>query len=969
MNTTRQQVKPGSTVGLFTATHSETVKGRRCWHVECPECGWKTSGDISNIKRRKTCGGCGRTTPAVSNSVTFTCITSDTPDLCKTISTNGSTQPGTVKSGRYKTYSKTMLWFYEWLFRITQHQCVVTGTPKYESGRVTIKAKLPGQPETTIALSKDHLRYTPGQPALMLLDTDHSDKSWADIDQAIDSILAGYSQAERVVTASSSAGLIEPDGTPRDGGTSRHVWLCAADGSDIPRATDVLKHRLILAGYGHVEISNQGHARIKTLIDDTVGQPYRLVYEAPPILLGGLTQDRPAPQYYPGTVVDTATALPDLTEDELLELEQVKQKLLDDAEPERLRMYDKYVQQYAADNSIMTDEAKRIIDLRSDRKLDPEDTIRTGRNDYPLVREIIAAPDAWHGKTCCDPQEPDYKGYHPTVAKIYHNDDRSIVIHSFAHGENAVYYLRHAVVDLSGFGEHSLSEEEPLWDFDDLEYYIPRIDGSECLASDKSAFVEDIVKHIDHTNAVAWDVVKKLIKGCLGVNMGAVDATLKRSQKVVRIGDEGDNRTHAELAEDFASSLDQSKNVACDGFMWRYNEGSGIFHQHELAMVEAEVGGKYTGSHCKRFSDYRGIAKLVYTYLLKKDFFRDAPYGVACKSKFYSLEGDQIVARDYEPSLKQRHKLAFDPLIGAFPLFTKLLSDSFAGDDQVEQTLLFQEIMGGLATGDFHRIQRAILLYGSGENGKSAILELLSYFFPPSMRCAISPSDFGNEYYIAQLAGKVVNIVGELQQTKALPSASFKDMIGCDTEVTGRHIRQDPFTFKPVAGHIFSSNHLPQTKDHTHGFYRRWSILHFRNKVREKIPNFGEKIAREEAPQVLAWALEGAKRLAGNGFQLTKTKAHNDLLDKWQVQKDSVYSFLFDEEEVCHSPDAKVGKKELYEGYKRYCKESGVMSVGRNHFYERCLTKVGEKKINGVRCFVGLDLTQQAIRNAFQRSR
>jgi len=73
---TRQTIEIGTVVGLLITTGFITVKGRRQWHAKCPSCGWETKGDISNMKRLKSCGGCGRTDAplrygAASNSTEF----------------------------------------------------------------------------------------------------------------------------------------------------------------------------------------------------------------------------------------------------------------------------------------------------------------------------------------------------------------------------------------------------------------------------------------------------------------------------------------------------------------------------------------------------------------------------------------------------------------------------------------------------------------------------------------------------------------------------------------------------------------------------------------------------------------------------------------------------------------------------------------------------------------------------------
>ena len=230
--------------------------------------------------------------------------------------------------------------------------------------------------------------------------------------------------------------------------------------------------------------------------------------------------------------------------------------------------------------------------------------------------------------------------------------------------------------------------------------------------------------------------------------------------------------------------------------------------------------------------------------------------------------------------------------------------------------------------------------------------------FPKGLKSAIPPEKFTDQYYRADLAGKIINIVGELYKTKSL-HAVFKDIIGCYTPLVARLPYKEPFNFKPSAAHIFASNHYPQTKDHTHGFYRRWVIIDFKNTVTDdkKIPNLGSKIAADELPQVLEWSLQGAKRLVKNNFVLSLTNSHEKSLEHWKNTKDSVWSFLNDDEIVIRDQNTRTPKKVVYAAYKTWCDDMGVRAVGYQEFCERCRSKYSEgKRTNEKRCFDGLKL-------------
>jgi len=47
------------------------------------------------------------------------------------------------------------------------------------------------------------------------------------------------------------------------------------------------------------------------------------------------------------------------------------------------------------------------------------------------------------------------------------------------------------------------------------------------------------------------------------------------------------------------------------------------------------------------------------------------------------------------------------------------------------------------------------------------------------------------------------------------------------SELTGRHLTGRPFSFRNEAAHLFMSNHLITTSDHSEPFYARWLLVEF----------------------------------------------------------------------------------------------------------------------------------------------
>lgn len=864
-------------------------------------------------------------------------------------------QPGRIGKGNCKVYTIGLEQLAEKLQKMKGNMAIALGTPDMKEVGIVTKAKfktLPPSDKSVIPKDKNHFKFR-NQPTLCLLDVDGASHSVEEVLDILASVCPRFEQAGKCITYSSSSGLFF-EGKPisKKGGTSAHVFVVVENGTDIPRFIKTLFKRLWLAGHGHIEISKAGSLLTRGLIDESVGSPERLVYEAPPKLQDGITQERPTPKYIPGDMLDSSLLL-DLTPPEENELARVIGQAKEEATPDALKVQSQYndrqVDKIVKESGISEEKAIQVVTSRRNHVLEDEDLLYFAHQNGAgvSVSEVLAHGKEYDKKSIADPIEPDYDGGSLTKAIFYWNDGNPI-IHSFAHGSVKYTFKRY--------------EEEPTWSFDDAETVL--INAEVCVSSSRGRMelATDILNH-NTFEIFEIDIVRNLIKRHLKLNKGAQDKVIKGAQPIT--GGEGDvdDMTHWEIADSYISKQlpIQPEVVGAEGALWLYDDESGLYEQHLLTNVEDIVGRDFDGKNCKKGSDYRAIARLVYNKIMIEDFFENAPYGIAALSGFIRITEEGIVETEpYMPDHRQRYKLRVDPEHRDAPLFFQYLTETFAGDNCEEELILLQEIMGGLVTGCFNKLQRAILLIGTGSNGKSVFLELLEHMFPPGLKAAVPPDTFDNEYYRAMLAGKIINIVGELDKTASLKSV-FKDIIGCDTPLSARMPYKEPFTYKPIAAHIFASNHFPQTKDHTHGFYRRWVVLDFKNTVEDdkKIANLGAKIAAEEMPQVLAWALVGAERLVKNKFVLSLTSTHEAALEKWKNTKDSVFCFLGDDEVVETHPGERTPKKDVYAVYREWSMDMGVKAVGYHEFLERCRLKYQEVKWHGERhCFADLRLVR-----------
>lgn len=168
-----------------------------------------------------------------------------------------------------------------------------------------------------------------------------------------------------------------------------------------------------------------------------------------------------------------------------------------------------------------------------------------------------------------------------------------------------------------------------------------------------------------------------------------------------------------------------------------------------------------------------------------------------------------------------------------------------------------------------------------------------------------------------------MNVVGELPDDRPIPAAAFKTVTGGDL-LTGRHPTHRPISFKNQAAHIFMSNHLINTTDHSEAFFARWVIVEFPNSRLVSglhlDTDLAANIVAAELPGIAYWALQGAARLITNGAY-SKSSAHDRLMTQWRRRTNSLDEFIF---ECCDLSDkATTNRAKLYQAYTVWCKDCG----------------------------------------------
>lgn len=294
-------------------------------------------------------------------------------------------------------------------------------------------------------------------------------------------------------------------------------------------------------------------------------------------------------------------------------------------------------------------------------------------------------------------------------------------------------------------------------------------------------------------------------------------------------------------------------------------------------------------------------------------------------------EGTRL--RQFSPADFLTYQLLFDyePEATA-PKFNKFLDRVLP--DQDLQNILSEFLGYVFIRTSYLKLEKALLLYGSGRNGKSVVHDIVN-----ALLGAINVTSYSLEsltdrsgYYRAMIAGKLINYASEIS---VKVGTDFFKQLASGEPIEARLPYGEPFEITDYAKLAFNLNELPREIEHTNAYFGRLIIIPFSVTIPEpeQDKELAKKIIETELSGVFNWILQGLNRLLiQKGFTVSEsvTKA----IDAYKLESDSVRQFITDGN---YTPSDTPGVlyKELYREYRAYCAEDGNTPVKKTNFRKR----------------------------------
>lgn len=267
------------------------------------------------------------------------------------------------------------------------------------------------------------------------------------------------------------------------------------------------------------------------------------------------------------------------------------------------------------------------------------------------------------------------------------------------------------------------------------------------------------------------------------------------------------------------------------------------------------------------------------------------------------------------------------------------------------------EFMAQISGGDANKIQflyevagycllkrnlyrKFFIFQGPGGTGKSTFQRLITKLVGEQNCSYIGLNNFDNDYFLAKLVNKLVNLDDDAVDGKSLDDSGRFKSVTAGERITARPIREAPRDFIPFCTCIFNCNKLPRIMDTTTGLYSRIIIVELNNVIKKPIPKFEEMLTDKDMEYFLYKAVKAiGEVIERNGFTINTTS--QALLQRFKCRQSAVNEWLFDTGMKMRDVHGKRCQT-LYTQHVAWCAMSGYKHVvPLNSFKEEVAAAMG----------------------------
>ena len=291
------------------------------------------------------------------------------------------------------------------------------------------------------------------------------------------------------------------------------------------------------------------------------------------------------------------------------------------------------------------------------------------------------------------------------------------------------------------------------------------------------------------------------------------------------------------------------------------------------------------------------------------------PWILNCQNGTLDLKTGELRPHDPLDLVTKIVPVPYEPDAEA-PRFAAFLREVLVDDGVIG---FVQRFAGYSLTGDT-RERAMTILWGSGKNGKSTLVELLlallgDYGDSTDVETVLMKKHAGVGNDVAALKGHRFVSCSEVEKGRRLAESKVKQLTGRDT-ITARFLFCEPFSFRPEFKLWMSTNNKPEIVGTDDAIWDRIRLVPFTQRFNGEAedPKLPGKLSAE-LPGVLAWAVRGCLEWQQSG--LGEPEAVRTATAEYREEMDTLAAFIT--ERCAVGPGVWVRFSELYEAFAAWC--------------------------------------------------
>ena len=361
----------------------------------------------------------------------------------------------------------------------------------------------------------------------------------------------------------------------------------------------------------------------------------------------------------------------------------------------------------------------------------------------------------------------------------------------------------------------------------------------------------------------------------------------------------------------------QMKIVTVNEQCYVYKDG---YYQRAEREIDKEMIRLYPRSKRAQRAEVLDYIKILTT--IRASDIPLQEYIINLKNGRLDVRTNKLLEFDPEVIDFARIPVTYDPDAYSADL-DKMLNKVFKHDREVID--LFEEMVGYILIKNA-RFRKGFLLYGSGSNGKSTVLNLLKKFIGEENLSTVELKKLSDPFLTAELEHKLANIGDDIDPKEITDTGTIKKLFTGESMTVQRKY-QDPFILKNYAKMIFSCNQLPRILDKSQGMYSRLMLIPFTATFTADDEDFDpfieDKVTTDEAlSYLLNIGLRGLRRLLHNN-RFTEPKVVKDALEEYKTSNSTVLTWI-EEEGIKTTELLGQPTDRLFSQFKDWCNRSEI---------------------------------------------